>query len=73
MAQYSAFTVAPRSYRRHQRHSAFARVKTGADQFSAFLATQATRLSSTSATIMGKLNKYTADRIRQAASLSQIP
>ncbi len=66
-------TTSPRAYDRHQRHRKFARVLGGANQFSAFLAAQATRLSSTSAVIFAKLTKYTADRIRQATSLSQIP
>lgn len=66
-------TVSPRTYSRHQRHRLYARVRLGADQFSAFLAAQATRLSSDQPTIFGKLLKYTADRIRQATNLSQIP
>jgi hypothetical protein len=53
----------PRCYSQHQRHRKFARVGSGADQFSAFLAAQATRLSSTSTLIFGKLTTNTAARV----------
>jgi hypothetical protein len=62
----------PRAYSRHQRTRKFARVKSGADQFSAFLAAQATRLSSTSAAVFAKLPKNTAARIKLAGSLGSL-
>lgn len=71
--QLGSTSVAPRAYSRHQRHRRFARLKIGADQFSAFLAAQATRLSSTSAVIFTKLQKYTADKIKSATNISQLP
>lgn len=70
---YGSETVAPRAYSRHQRYRKLARIRSGADQFSAFLAAQATRLSSTTTTIFGKLQTYTADKIRSATNISQIP
>lgn len=63
----------PRSYSRHQRKRKLARVKSGADQFSAFLSAQATRLSSTTTIIFGKLVKYTAAKIKSAANIGQLP
>lgn len=71
--QLGSLIIAPRSYSRHQRKRKIARVGLGANQFSAFLAVQATRLSSTSAVIFGKLQTYTAARIVQATNVSQIP
>lgn len=62
----------PRCYSRHQRTRKFARVRLGADQFSAFLAKQATRLSSTSAVIFAKLPKNTANRVTRAGSLGSL-
>jgi hypothetical protein len=62
----------PRTYTKHQRHRQFARVKAGADQFSAFLAAQATRLSTTTSAIFTFLKKNTADRIRKAANTGQL-
>lgn len=69
----SATTVAPRAYGRHTRHRKFARVKTGANQFAAFLAAQATRLTSTSAVVFAKLTKYGAARVKAAANLAALP
>lgn len=71
--QLSAQTgPSPRCYSRHQRKRQFARVKSGADQFSAFLSAQATRLSSTSAAVFAKLPKNTAARIKLAGSLGSL-
>jgi hypothetical protein len=66
--QLGSENVAPRSYSKHQRYRKFARVGIGADQFSAFLAAEATRLTLTSAQVFAKLVKNTADRIRQVTS-----
>lgn len=71
--QLGGFTVSPRAYSRHQRHRKFARVLTGANQFSAFLAAQATRLSSSSTVLFGKLGKYSAAKIASATNVSQLP
>jgi hypothetical protein len=58
----------PRAYSRHQRYRknpATANLGAGSrKQFAAFLAAEATRLSSTSALIFGKLTTNIADRIR---------
>lgn len=62
----------PRLLRRHQRHGKFARLRYGRQEKS-FLAGQATRLSSTSAVVFGKLTKYTAGRVKAAANLAAIP
>lgn len=71
--QLSAQTgPSPRCYSRHQRRRPFVRVRSGANQFSAFLAAQATRLSSTSAAVFAKLPKNTAARIRAAGSLGSL-
>jgi hypothetical protein len=61
-----------RCYRKHERHATFARVKIGENQFSAFLAAQATRLTSSSTAIFTFLKKNTADRIRKATSTGQL-
>lgn len=66
--QLGSTTVAPRSYRRHLRHDRFARIKNGENQFSAFLAAQALRLTSTSSAIFTFLKKNTAARIKGAGS-----
>lgn len=57
--QLGSLVIAPRSYTRHQRHRRFDRVKAGANQFTGFLGTQATRLSSTSAAVFASLAAYT--------------
>lgn len=62
----------PRLLRRHQRHSAFARLRYGRQEKS-FLAKQATRLSSTATVVFGKVTKYTAGRVVAAANLAAIP
>lgn len=62
----------PRAYSSHQRHRKFARVKNGANQFSAFLAAQATRLSSTSTLVFGKLVKNSAARIKAASTFGSL-
>lgn len=70
--QLGSLTVAPRAYSRYQEHRKFARVKGGADQFSAFLSQQATRLGSTPALIFAKLTKNTAARIKAAATFASL-
>lgn len=70
--QLGGETVAPRSYSRHQRHRQFARIRGGADQFSTFLTTQATRLSTTTSAIFVFLKKNTAQRIKNAANTGQL-
>jgi hypothetical protein len=70
--QLGSLTVTPRSYVQHLRHGAKARVR-HAHQFTAFLAAQATRLSSTAATVFAKLKKYPAQEVKAAASLSDLP
>lgn len=72
--QLNGFSVAPRAYDRHQRHRKFATLaRKGANQFNAFLAAQATRLSSTSSVIFTKLQKYSAAKIKSATNVSQLP
>jgi hypothetical protein len=70
--QLGSLTVAPRAYSRYQEHRKFARIRIGANQFSAFLSQQATRLSSTPALIFAKLAKNSADRIRKAATFASL-
>lgn len=62
----------PREHDQHLRHANFSRVR-HSKQLLAFLSTQATRLSSTSSVIFAKLKKYTADKIRSAANIGQLP
>jgi hypothetical protein len=62
----------PRCHRNHERHDHFARVR-HSPQFKAFLAAQATRLSSTSAVVFARVEKYGADRVRTAVNLAAIP
>lgn len=62
----------PRCYRKHQRHATFARVKSGQDQFSTFLAAQGARLTQTSAAIFGKLPKNSAARIAKASTFGSL-
>jgi hypothetical protein len=62
----------PQCHRNHERHDHFARVR-HSQQFEAFLAAQATRLSSTSDVIFAKVEKYGADRVKAAANLAAIP
>lgn len=63
----------PNTYTKHQRHRKFARIGSGADQFSAFLTATATRLSSTSAVVFAKLTKYGAAAVKAATNISQLP
>lgn len=70
--QLGSLTVAPREYANHKRHSALARRRHD-NQVAAFLSTQATRLSSTSATVFAKLKKYGAARVKAAANLAALP
>lgn len=71
---YSGQTGAtPRTYARHQRYRKFARVLAGANQFSALLAAQATRLSSTSAVVFAKITKYGTDKVKAAVNLAALP
>lgn len=63
----------PREYDRHERHTNTARYRDPHSQRAAFLAAQATRLSSTSAVIAAKLKKYSAGQIQSAANLGAIP
>jgi hypothetical protein len=61
-----------REYNKHQRYSSKAKRRHD-DQLAAFLAAQATRLSTTSATVFTKLTKYGADRVKAAANLAALP
>lgn len=61
-----------REYNKHQRHSNVARLR-HSQQLAAFLAYQATRLSSTAAVVFAKVTKYGADRVKAAANLAAIP
>lgn len=62
----------PRCHKNHERHDRFARVRHSQQEI-AFLAAQATRLSSTSAVIFAKVVKYGADRVKAAALLTDLP
>ena len=62
----------PREYDKHRRHDIDGR-RRYSHQLTAFLAAQATRLSSTAAVIEDKLDKYGADRVKAATNLSQLP
>ncbi len=64
--------ASPREYNKHQRHAPFNELR-HSQQALAFLAAQATRLSSTSAVIYAKLTKYGADRVKAAANLAALP
>jgi hypothetical protein len=70
--QLGSVKTAPRSYVAHLRHGGLGRVR-HAQQFTKFLSTQATRLSSTSVTVFGKVKKYTAARVKAAVNLAAIP
>ena len=63
--------ASPRLFKRHQRYSNFSRLNHSKQEL-AFLATQATRLSTTNALIFYALDSYTADQIRAATSKAQI-
>jgi len=67
----------PREYNLHQRHSNLARLRYSNvakhGQLGAFLAAQATRLSSTAAVVFAKVTKYGAARVKAAANLAAIP
>jgi hypothetical protein len=62
----------PREYANHMRRAPYARLRHSQQQL-AFLAAQATRLSSTSAIIFTKLETYGAARVKAATNLSQLP
>lgn len=64
--------ASPRLFARHVRYRKFARLNHSQQEL-AFLETQANRLSTTVATVYGKLNKYTAEQIAAAANLAAIP
>jgi hypothetical protein len=70
--QLGSLKIAPREHAKHKRHSNVAR-RRHAHQLGAFLAAQATRLSSTSATVFAKLKKYGSDRVKAAANLAALP
>jgi hypothetical protein len=74
---YSGQTAAtPREYNRHQRHSVLSRLRHSNKrqrQLGAFLAAQATRLSSTAAVVFAKVTKYGAAKVKAAANLAAIP
>ena len=63
--------ASPRLFKRHQRYANFSRLNHSKQELS-FLATEATRLSTTSANIFHLLDSYTADQIRAASSLGQL-
>jgi hypothetical protein len=64
--------ASPQCHRNHERHDHFARVK-HSQQFLAYLAAQATRLSTTSAIVFAKVEKYGANRVTHAANLAALP
>ena len=64
--------ASPREHNNHQRRSSLARRRHD-DQLAAFLAAQATRLSTTSAIVFAKLTKYGSTRVRAAANLAALP
>ena len=64
--------ASPQSHSQHQRYRKSARVR-HSKQFEEYLTVQAARLSTTTAIIFAKLDKYTADQIKAAASLASIP
>jgi hypothetical protein len=64
--------ASPRLYKRHQRHSQDGRLR-HSKQFGEFLEVEATRLSTTTDVLYAKLDTYTADQIRAASSLSDLP
>ena len=63
----------PKSNRNHSRHSVYARETNHSDQFPAFLARIATKLTSTSAVIFAKVKKYGAAQVNAATNISQLP
>jgi hypothetical protein len=63
--------ASPRLFKRHQRYANFSRLNHSKQELS-FLATEATRLGTTSANIFHLLDSYTADQIRAASSLGQL-
>ena len=62
----------PREYDAHERYTNAARHRKPDTQRAAFLAQQATRLSSTSAVIAAKLEKYTAAQVKSAANIGAL-
>lgn len=64
--------ASPREYNKHQRYSKLGRLG-HAQQLTAFLASIATKLTSTSAVIFAKVTKYGADRVKAATNISQLP
>lgn len=66
----------PREYSAHQRYSKLARLRhdnKAQRQLGAFLAAQATRLTSTAAVVFAKVTKYGAAKVKAAANLAAIP
>lgn len=57
---------------KHQRRRKFARIKKGADHFSAFLKQQATKLGITQAVLFTDLKRNTATQIRSATTTGQL-
>jgi hypothetical protein len=62
----------PQSHRNHERHDHFSRVR-HSQQFTAYLAAQATRLGTTSAVVFAKVEKYGATRVSGAPNLAALP
>ena len=71
MADAVDTNASPRLFKRHQRYANFSRLNHSKQELS-FLATEATRLGTTSANIFHLLDSYTADQIRAASSLGQL-
>ena len=63
--------ASPRLFKRHQRYANFSRLNHSKQEL-AFLSQQATRLGTTEAIIFSKLDAFTADQIRAAASLGAL-
>ena len=68
--QLGSLTIAPRAYSQHQRYRKYARIRAGADQFTAFLAAQAARFTGghTAQNVFDKLPKNSAARIKATAT-----
>ena len=64
--------ASPQSHSQHKRHDSYSRDR-HSQQLNAWLAAQATRLSSTAAVIFAKLEKYPHERIEAATNISQLP
>lgn len=68
----TVINASPRLFARHVRYRSFSRLNYS-EQELAFLETQANRLSTTTAAVFAKLNKYTAEQIAGAVNLAAIP